>query len=138
MVFITPKARRALTQRARDPLLTVRTRLTDRGVGRTMAGQIGASMATTTKRTRSERLEVRTTPEDRALIDRAVAAADTDLTDFVVANLMVAARRVLADRNEFALDSESERAWEMINRRPARDLAGVRALMARPSPFAGE
>ena len=95
-------------------------------------------MATNTKRTRSERLEVRTTPEDRALIDRAVAAADTDLTDFVVANLMVAARRVLADRNQFALDAESQRAWETINRRPAHDLAGVRALMARPSPFTGE
>jgi uncharacterized protein (DUF1778 family) len=65
-------------------------------------------------------------------------ACRTNLTDFVVANLMVAARRVLADRNEFALDAESQRAWERINRRPARDPAGVRALMARPSPFTGE
>jgi uncharacterized protein (DUF1778 family) len=93
-------------------------------------------MSTVTKRTRSERLEVRTTPEDRALIDRAVEASDTDLTEFVVANLRVAAQRVLADRSAFGLDADHRRAWETINRRPARTLAGLRQLMARPSPFA--
>jgi uncharacterized protein (DUF1778 family) len=95
-------------------------------------------MATETKRTRSERLEVRTTPEDRALIDRAVAASGTDLTEFVVSNLTVASQRVLADRSEFVLGSEALEAWERINRRRARSLAGLRALMARPSPFAEE
>lgn len=103
-----------------------------------MAGQIGVEIATNVRRARSERLEVRTTPEDRALIDRAVAASHTDLTEFVVANLTVAARRVLADRTEFTLDVESHQAWEAINRRPTRDLAGLRALMARPSPFADD
>lgn len=92
-------------------------------------------MGTEAKRTRSERLEVRTTAEDRLLIDRAVAAAGTDLTDFVIANLTVAARRVLADRSEFALDADAREVWEKINRRPARDLPGLRNLMARPSPF---
>ena len=90
------------------------------------------------KRKRSERLEVRTTPEDRALIDSAVAASKTDLTEFVVANLTVAARRVLADRSEFVLDSESQQAWENINRRRARDLPGLRELMERASPFVDE
>jgi len=95
-------------------------------------------MATDTKRTRSERLEVRTTPEDRALIDRAVAASGTDLTDFVISNLTVASRRVLADRTEFVLDPEARAAWEEINRRRARSLTGLRELMARPSPFTDE
>lgn len=93
---------------------------------------------TTTNRIRSERLEVRTTPDDRALIDRAAAVSDMDLTEFVVANLTVAARRVLADRTEFALDADAHQAWETINRRRARDLAGLRELLARPSPFADE
>jgi uncharacterized protein (DUF1778 family) len=95
-------------------------------------------MSTDAKRTRSERLEVRTTPEDRALIDRAVAVSGTDLTDFVVTNLMVASRRVLADRTEFSLGSDAREAWERINRRRARSLAGLRDLMARPSPFGEE
>jgi uncharacterized protein (DUF1778 family) len=94
-------------------------------------------MATaTTKRTKSERLEVRTTREDRALIDRAVAASGSDLTEFVVASLRESSRRVLADRTVFALDSSARQAWEAISRRPARSLAGLRALMDRPSPFA--
>ncbi len=93
-------------------------------------------MATIAKRTRSERLEVRTTPEDRALIDRAVAVSDSDLTEFVVTNLRVAAQRVLADRHEFVLDDEAREMWERINRQPARPLASLRDLLARPSPFA--
>jgi uncharacterized protein (DUF1778 family) len=92
-------------------------------------------MTTVTRRTRSERLEVRTTPEDRDLINRAVAASDTDLTEFVVANLRVAAQRVLADRHSFTLHADARHEWETINRRPARTLAGLRDLMARPSPF---
>lgn len=102
-----------------------------------MAGH-EVDMTTEAKRARSERLEVRTTPEDRALINRAVAASGTDLTDFVITSLTTASRRVLADRVEFRLGSEAEDAWERINRRPARSLAGLRELMARSSPFIDE
>ena len=41
-------------------------------------------------RLRSERLEVRTTKDERDLIDRAVAEQGTDLTEFVISNLTVA------------------------------------------------
>ena len=95
-------------------------------------------MTTEAKRTRSERIEVRATPQDRALIDRAVAALNTDLTSFVMSNLTVAAHRVLADRTEFVLDDERRTAWEEINDRAPRDLAGLRELMERPSPFVDE
>ena len=81
-------------------------------------------------RRRSRRIEVRATPEDRALIDRAVAAAGTSVT--------AAARQVLADRIEFVLPPEAAGAWEAINERPARDLPGLRELMRRPSPFLTE
>ena len=94
-------------------------------------------MAPRTDRRRSRRLEVRTTPEERSLIDRAVAASGTGLTDFVVTNLTVAARRVLADRSEFTLDDDAQRAWEETNRRPARDLPELREFMQRTSPFIG-
>ncbi len=95
-------------------------------------------MTTGAKRRRSERLEVRTTPEDRALIDSAVEASQTDLTEFVISNLTVAARRVLADRSEFVLSPTSQLVWEEINARRARDLSGLRGLMERPSPFVDE
>jgi len=89
----------------------------------------------TTSRKRSRRLELRTTPEERELLDRAVAATGTDLTDFVVSYASDAARRILADRDHFVLDPKAARAWDEVNARPARDLPGLRRLMERPSPF---
>lgn len=93
-------------------------------------------MTADANRKRSERLEVRTTLADRDLIDRAVRASGMDLTGFVVTSLKVASHRVLADRTEFVLDSADREAWETINQRPARSLAGLRSLLDRPSPFA--
>ncbi len=95
-------------------------------------------MATRTTRTRSQRIEVRATPEDRALIDSAVAVLNTDLTSFVMSNLTVAAQRVLADRTKFVIDDEARAIWDEINNQPAQDVAGLRELMARPSPFIAE
>ena len=92
-------------------------------------------MPTETKRTRSRRIEVRATSQDRALIDRAVAALNTDLTSFVMSNLTVAAHRVLADRAEFTLDDEARAGWDEINSRPPRGVSGLRELIERPSPF---
>jgi uncharacterized protein (DUF1778 family) len=96
-------------------------------------------METQTKKPRrSTRLEVRTTPEDRRLIDRAVAETGTDLTEFVVSNLTTAAHRVLADRSEFVLDASARQRWEAVSNAPARHLPGLAALFTRPSPFVDE
>ena len=93
-------------------------------------------MADTIMRRRSRRMELRTTDEERALIDRAVAESGTDLTEFVVTHASEAARRVLADRKSFELDAEALVAWEELNSRPARELPGLAALFRRSSPFA--
>jgi uncharacterized protein (DUF1778 family) len=91
-------------------------------------------MATRT-RIRDRRLEVRTTAEERDLIDRAVNTAGTDLTSFVVVHVLDAARQVLADRDRFTLSAEAADEWDKINRREAKELAGLRILMQRQSPF---
>lgn len=88
-----------------------------------------------TSRRRSRRMDLRTTAEERELIDRAVIASGTDLTDFVVTHASDAARRVLADRDKFHLDPAALQQWEVVNARPARDLPGLRQLMQRSSPF---
>lgn len=87
-------------------------------------------------RRRSRRLDLRTTPEEREVIDRAATVAGAGLTEFVVGSAVAAAQRVLADRVEFELDPIAAEAWEAMNSRPARDLPGLRRLMDRPSPFA--
>jgi uncharacterized protein (DUF1778 family) len=107
-------------------------------VVRTVAGQEEKERGMSATRLRSERLEVRTSKDERALIDRAVAQQGIDLTEFVIANLTVAAQRVLADRSDFVLDGDQVAAWDAVNRRRARDLPGLRRLMERPSPFADE
>jgi uncharacterized protein (DUF1778 family) len=81
-------------------------------------------------------MELRTTDEERALIDRAVAISGTDLTEFVVTHASEAARRVLADRQSFELDPDALAVWENLNTRPARELPGLARLFQRPSPFA--
>lgn len=91
---------------------------------------------TTPTRTRDRRLEVRTTSEERELIDRAAEASGTDLTSFVVEHLTDAARQVLADRDRFVLNADAAAEWDRINRRPAKELIGLKRLMRRPSPFA--
>jgi uncharacterized protein (DUF1778 family) len=93
-------------------------------------------MADTIARRRNRRMELRTTDEERALIDRALTVSGMDLTEFVVTHASEAARRVLADRQSFELDSASLEAWEELNSRPARELPGLAALFGRPSPFA--
>lgn len=93
-------------------------------------------MSTPTRK-REKRLEVRTTQEERDLIDRAVEEEGTDLTTFVVANLVDAAREVLADRDRFLLSVETATQWDKMNNLPARELDGLRRLMNRPSPFEG-
>jgi uncharacterized protein (DUF1778 family) len=87
-------------------------------------------------RRRNKRLELRTTPEERELIERAAEVSGSDLTEFVLAHASDAARRVLADRDHFSLDADALAVWEAINARRARDLPGLRELMSRPSPFA--
>jgi uncharacterized protein (DUF1778 family) len=80
-------------------------------------------------------MELRTTAEERELIDRAAAVSGTDLTEFVITHASEAARRLLADRDQFQLDSSTLKEWEAVNARSARDLPGLRRLMQRPSPF---
>jgi uncharacterized protein (DUF1778 family) len=94
----------------------------------------GRTMATTI-RTRDKRLEVRTTLEERNLINRAAEEVGTDLTSFVVTNLVDASRQVLADRDHFVLSSEAAKHWDKMNNLPARELDSLRRLMNRPSPF---
>jgi uncharacterized protein (DUF1778 family) len=90
-------------------------------------------MATT--RARDERIEFRTTPEVRRLVERAVETSGSNLTDFAESSLVLAAQRVMADREHFVLSDRAAAEWQAINARPARDLPGLRELMARPSPF---
>lgn len=87
------------------------------------------------ERRRSTRVEFRTDPATRRLIELAAEESGTTLTEFAERSLTTAAERLLADRDRFVLSSDAAAEWDALTSRPARDLPSVRALMARPSPF---
>ena len=88
-------------------------------------------MTTQPRRMRRERIEVRSSHDERALIAQAVAARSGGLTTFVMNNLTVAAQRVLADRTAFVLDAEGRSCGTrsmLIRRRDPASASVVRAL----------
>jgi uncharacterized protein (DUF1778 family) len=84
---------------------------------------------------KTSRIELRTTEDERDLLDRAATALGTDRSSFLLTQGRLAAQRVLADREQFVLDADGQKEWERINSRPARSLAELARLLQRPSPF---
>jgi uncharacterized protein (DUF1778 family) len=84
---------------------------------------------------RSARIELRASEADRELIVHAAEACQMKISEFAMPHLVAEARRVLADRTEFALGPRAWAEWEKINERPARELPGLQKMMERPSPF---
>ena len=98
----------------------------------------GNDMAASTRpphRARNARIELRTTDDQRDLIDRAAEMEGVDRTAFILRCSTEEAQRVLADRESFVLSPAQAEEWDLINSRPAVDVEGLRALFDRPSPF---
>lgn len=79
------------------------------------------------------------TPDEEAALD-ARLTADADDPDAweelsPAPPVVLAAQRMMADRDRFVLSDRVADEWEAINARPARDLPGLRTLTERPSPF---
>jgi uncharacterized protein (DUF1778 family) len=82
---------------------------------------------------KAERLALRLDSEQKALLEAASAAAGTSVSTYVLKAATEAAADDLADRRVFALD---QHAWEVFDEalnRPARDVAGLRELLTRPT-----
>jgi len=58
---------------------------------------------------RSEKLDLRLTPAAKQTLQRAAAAAQRSVTDFVLESALTSASEALADRDKFPLDPER---WE--------------------------
>lgn len=87
---------------------------------------------------RQSRINLRTSARQEQLLKQAAAATDRTMTDFVLETAVVEAERVLADRRWFLISDEQWDEFQHLLEQPARDLPRLRALLARPSPFADE
>jgi uncharacterized protein (DUF1778 family) len=82
---------------------------------------------------KTERLDLRVSQDQKRLLEEAASYLDRTVTDFVVQSATVAARDVMADRTQFVLSPEDWAAFsEAIDRAP-RYLPRLSALLAEPS-----
>lgn len=80
--------------------------------------------------TKSGRLDLRVSAQQKRLIEEAAAASDTTVSEFVLASAASAAQAVLADRTAFRLSRERWTAFAEAIDRPARDLPRLAELLA--------
>jgi uncharacterized protein (DUF1778 family) len=83
----------------------------------------------------NSRMSLRVRPEDKALLLRAVALNNTDLTDFVLRHAVLAAKAVIEKADHVQLSGrDSLRVLDLLENPPApnaRLLAAARALPKR-------
>ena len=82
---------------------------------------------------KSERIEVRTTPNIKALLQRAAAASHKNVTEFLLEAGGDAAEDILVDRRMFRLDERRWRAFQDILDRPVADKPRLARLLAGKS-----
>lgn len=85
------------------------------------------------KNTKSERLAVRISPQQRSLLSEASRTQEKTITEFLLSAATRAAEDVLADRRRFVLAEAEWAAFLAALDRPPRDLPRLRRLLSTPS-----
>jgi uncharacterized protein (DUF1778 family) len=83
--------------------------------------------------TRSERLELRVSPEEKQLLSDAAAVTARTITQFVMQSAAIAAQDVLADRTLFVISEAQWDAFAAALDREPRSLPRLSTLLTEPS-----
>ena len=78
---------------------------------------------------------LRVTPDDQQLIDRAVSASGLTRTDFVLQAARAAAQQVLVEQAWCSVEPERFAAFQRALEAPARPNERLRRTMAAPRPW---
>lgn len=81
---------------------------------------------------KSDRLELRASPRQTAVIRQAAEATEKTVSSFVLDAAYMDAQRILADRRLFSLDADRWQRFAEILDRPAVDKPRLRELMKKP------
>ena len=84
---------------------------------------------------RSEKLDLRLTPEAKRRITAAAEAQQRSVTDFVLQSALERADETLANRTQFLLSTEDWEKFLATLDAPPRDLPRLRKLLNTPGPF---
>lgn len=87
----------------------------------------------TTRTPKSERVALRVSAAQRALLDEASRTEETTLSQFVLSAATRRAEEVLADRSRFVLSDDAWEAFVELLDRPAVAKPRLRRLMTTPS-----
>ena len=87
-------------------------------------------MSSTLPRTESARINLRTSPEAKALIERAAAIMGSTVSSFMLQNAYEAARRIVADKDTLMLSQEAFDAFIVACENPAEPTQTLIDLMA--------
>ena len=94
------------------------------GAGRTFTAIVENKLA---------RIEVRTTPSTKALLEKAAVSSGKTVTEFLLNAGIAAAENALADRRIFRLDEQRWQAFQDILDRPVADKPRLTRLLAEKS-----
>ncbi|MGN6032585.1 MAG: DUF1778 domain-containing protein [Thermomicrobiales bacterium] len=84
---------------------------------------------------RTEKLDLRLSPEAKHRLVAAAAVAQRSVSEFVLISALDQADEVLADRQRFGLDAERWEAFMAALDAPVRPLPRVERLLREPSVF---
>lgn len=91
----------------------------------------------TARTTRTEKLDLRLTPEAKRTLAAAAQAERRSLSDFVLESALGRAEEALADRRAFRLDADRWEAFIAALDAPPSDLPALRRLLSEPGIFSG-
>lgn len=84
---------------------------------------------------RSEKLDLRLSPEAKRRIAAAAKAEHRSVSDFVLKSALDQADQTLADRRVFRLSAEDWEKFQEALDAPPRDIPALRKLLNTPGPF---
>ncbi len=84
---------------------------------------------------RSEKLDLRLTPQAKQRLFAAAQAEQRSVSDFVLQSALERAEETLADRRHFSLDAGQWAKFQAALDAPPRDLPRLRKLLNTPGPF---
>ena len=82
---------------------------------------------------KSERIEVRTTPSMKSLLQRAAATSHKNVTEFLLEAGINAAEESLVDRRLFQLDDAQWQAFQDVLDRPVTEKSRLARLLSEKS-----
>ena len=98
-----------------------------------MASSTSGSEKLRSEKLRSEKLDLRLTPGAKQTLQRAAAAAQRSVTDFVLESALASAAETLADRQNFQLDPERWDAFVSALDTPPQAHPRLARLLQEPS-----